>query len=133
MCLLSILQNFEPSLPLFCVGPIFISVNGQILRKQFCHLVALYAVDRFTAFDYIQDARIMNSGGRCYKTYFCRKCQCEEREKKFFLKKWANPGLFFIYFRLFKQTLKILQQISEKMFVLIHESAQNCENNERYL
>ena len=34
--------------------------------------------------------------------------------------------------QLFKQTLKILQQISEKMFVLIHESAQNCENNERY-
>ena len=29
----------------------------------------------------------------------------------FFLKKWANPGLFFVYFRLFKQTLQILQQI----------------------
>ena len=29
----------------------------------------------------------------------------------FFLKKWAIPGLFFIYFRLFKQTPQILQQI----------------------
>ena len=24
--------------------------------------------------------------------------------------KWANPGIFFIYFRLFKQTLQILKQ-----------------------
>ena len=31
--------------------------------------------------------------------------------KCFFLKKWANPGLFFIYFRIFKHTLQILQQI----------------------
>ena len=29
----------------------------------------------------------------------------------FFLKKWAIHGLFFIYFRLFKQTLQFLQQI----------------------
>ena len=28
----------------------------------------------------------------------------------FFLK-WANPGLFFIYFHLFKHTFQILQQI----------------------
>ena len=25
--------------------------------------------------------------------------------------KWANPGLFFIYFRVFKLTLQIVQQI----------------------
>ena len=31
-----------------------------------------------------------------------------------FLKKWANPGLFSVYFRLFKQTLKFLQQINVK-------------------
>ena len=31
-----------------------------------------------------------------------------------FLKKWANPGLFFIYFRLFKHTLQFLQQINVK-------------------
>ena len=31
-----------------------------------------------------------------------------------FLKKWANPGLFFVYFRLFKQTLQLLQQINVK-------------------
>ena len=30
------------------------------------------------------------------------------------LKKWANPGLFFIYFRLFKHTLQFLQQINVK-------------------
>ena len=32
----------------------------------------------------------------------------------FFLKKWANPGLFYIYFRLFKHTLHFLQQIKVK-------------------
>ena len=32
----------------------------------------------------------------------------------FFLKKWANPDLFFIYFRLFKHTLQFLQQINVK-------------------
>ena len=29
-------------------------------------------------------------------------------------KKWANPGLFFVYFCLFKQTLQFLQQINVK-------------------
>ena len=28
--------------------------------------------------------------------------------------KWANPGLFFVYFCLFKQTLQFLQQINVK-------------------
>ena len=32
----------------------------------------------------------------------------------FFFKKMANPGLFFVYFRLFKQTLQLLQQINVK-------------------
>ena len=32
----------------------------------------------------------------------------------FVKKKWANPGLFSVYFRLFKQTLKFLQQINVK-------------------
>ena len=31
-----------------------------------------------------------------------------------FLKKWAIPGPFFVYFRLFKQTLQFLQQIYVK-------------------
>ena len=31
-----------------------------------------------------------------------------------FLKNWANPGLFFIYFRLFKHTPQFLQQINLK-------------------
>ena len=35
----------------------------------------------------------------------------------FFKKKWANPGLFFVYFRLFKQTLQFLQQINVKMSI----------------
>ena len=30
------------------------------------------------------------------------------------LKKWANPGLFFIYFRLSKHTIQFLQQINVK-------------------
>ena len=29
----------------------------------------------------------------------------------FFFKKWTNPDLFFVYFRLLKHTLQILQQI----------------------
>ena len=29
----------------------------------------------------------------------------------FIIKKWADPGLFFIYFRLFKHTLQSLRQI----------------------
>jgi len=33
-----------------------------------------------------------------------------------FLKKWAYPGLFFIYFRLFKHTLQFLQQINVKKY-----------------
>ena len=32
--------------------------------------------------------------------------------KNVFLKKWAIPGLFFICFRLFKQTLQFVQQIN---------------------
>ena len=35
-----------------------------------------------------------------------------EKGKNHFL--WANPGLFFIYFRLFKHTLQFLQQINVK-------------------
>ena len=31
-----------------------------------------------------------------------------------FFQKWANPGLFLIYFRLFKHTLQFLQQINVK-------------------
>ena len=31
-----------------------------------------------------------------------------------FFKKWAIPGLFFVYFRIFKQTLQFLQQIHVK-------------------
>ena len=31
-----------------------------------------------------------------------------------FLKKWTNPGLFFIYFRLFKHKSQFLQQINVK-------------------
>ena len=31
-----------------------------------------------------------------------------------FFKKWANPGLFFVYFCLFKQALQFLQQINVK-------------------
>ena len=34
-----------------------------------------------------------------------------ERDNDPILNKWANPSLFFIYFRLFKHTLQILQQI----------------------
>ena len=34
--------------------------------------------------------------------------------EKGFFKKWANPGLFFVYFRLFKQTIQFLQQINVK-------------------
>ena len=33
-----------------------------------------------------------------------------------FFKRWAILGLFFIYFRLFKQTLQFLQQIIAKNF-----------------
>ena len=36
------------------------------------------------------------------------------KTKSIFLKKWAIPGLFFVYLRLFKQTLQFLQQISMK-------------------
>ena len=34
--------------------------------------------------------------------------------QSFLKKKWANPGLFFIYFRLFKRTLQFWQQINVK-------------------
>ena len=34
-----------------------------------------------------------------------------------FFKKWTNPGLFFIYFRLLKQTLQFLQQKMGKMSI----------------
>ena len=35
----------------------------------------------------------------------------------FFLKKWAYPGLFFIYSRPFKHTLQFLQQINVKKYL----------------
>ena len=40
------------------------------------------------------------------------KCACHFNI--LFFKKWANPGLFFVYFHLFKQTLQFLQQINVK-------------------
>ena len=39
-----------------------------------------------------------------------------------FFKKWANPGLFFIYFRLFQRTLQFLQQINVKNVLLVYDS-----------
>ena len=39
--------------------------------------------------------------------------------KSFFLKKWAILALFFVYFRLFNQTIQFLQQISMKNVVTI--------------
>ena len=35
-------------------------------------------------------------------------------DRVIFKKKWANPSLFFIYFRLFKHTFQFLQQINVK-------------------
>ena len=35
-------------------------------------------------------------------------------ESLFFSKKWANPGLFFVYFWLFQTPLQCLQQIYVK-------------------
>ena len=37
----------------------------------------------------------------------------------FYKKNWANPGLFFIYFCLFKHTLQFLQQINVKIVMSI--------------
>ena len=31
-------------------------------------------------------------------------------------KKWANPGLFFVYFQSFQKTIQFLQQINVKKF-----------------
>ena len=55
----------------------------------------------------------------------CRSLKCRRASKQasdnnewkrtFFLK-CANPGLFFIYFRLFKHTLQFLQQINVKKY-----------------
>ena len=39
---------------------------------------------------------------------------CLYRNEQFFLKKRVIPSLFFIYFRLLKQTLQFLQQINVK-------------------
>ena len=39
-------------------------------------------------------------------------------EESFLFLKWANPGLFFIYFHLFKHTFQILQQI--QMSKIVH-------------
>ena len=36
-----------------------------------------------------------------------------ERDNDPILNKWANPSLFFIYFRLFKHTLQILQHVKK--------------------
>ena len=42
----------------------------------------------------------------------CTSCRPKSSAKNWkFVKKWANPGLFLIYFCLFKLTLQILQQI----------------------
>ena len=39
----------------------------------------------------------------------------KEKEKKWtFFKKWANPGLFFVYFQSFQANNTILQQINVK-------------------
>ena len=38
-------------------------------------------------------------------------------KRVFFKKNRANPGFFFIYFRLFKQTLQFSQQINVKMSI----------------
>ena len=38
--------------------------------------------------------------------------------RKLLFKKWANPGLFFIYLSLFKHKFQFLQQINVKMSIL---------------
>ena len=44
-----------------------------------------------------------------------RRCERQESEVRLFYKKWANPGLFFLYLLVFfKQTLLFLQQINVK-------------------
>ena len=40
--------------------------------------------------------------------------RCQKRENFPFLKKWANPGLFFIYFRLFETHINFLHEINMK-------------------
>ena len=37
-----------------------------------------------------------------------------------FFKKWANPGLFFVYFRSFQTTIQFLQQINVKKCLNVH-------------
>ena len=45
-----------------------------------------------------------------------------------FFKKWANPGLFFIYFRLFKGTLQILQQIGMRKYPIYNAGIRSLVN-----
>ena len=55
--------------------------------------------------------------------------------KRYFLKKkkWANPGLFFVYFCLFKQTLQFLQQINVKNVQPVSSAGIWTYNGKRYL
>ena len=45
-----------------------------------------------------------------------------------FFKKWANPGLFLIYFRLFKGTLQILQQIGMRKYPIYNAGIRSLVN-----
>ena len=51
-----------------------------------------------------------------------------EGSTKFFLIKWANPGLFFVYFRSFQTNITILQQIYVKKCPF---SIRCCNSNPR--
>ena len=51
-------------------------------------------------------------------------------DRDYFFIKWANPGLFFVYFRSFKQTLFFLQQINVKK-MSCPSSIQHQDSNPR--
>ena len=49
-------------------------------------------------------------------------------ERKLFFIKWATLGLFFIYLRLFKQTLQFLQQIFVNYVHLVYGAGTRTHN-----
>ena len=60
--LFRIWANFEPTLPLFAIGQIFIAVNGQMLKtKKSIHLVTLGPNSGFKGHSHLQYSHCFDS------------------------------------------------------------------------
>ena len=65
----------------------------------------------YTNFNHSDYLKIFNSQSDCLSVKLSSNISLRDPDQIALFFKWANPGLFFVYFHLFKHTLQILQRI----------------------